>query len=262
MLRAPKRPRKRGRPKRPPIERTRTATWARSVYVAAHAVAKVHPHELEKILGADGRWLGLWSRYDKGLVSPTPERLARIDRKLPGTRRYYDSPLWSLIENRDFTRGELREYALRLGAAFRSAFIDPAHRSGGGFWRKGSNPFDLLEDLSRYIGTENTGLDALTSILIIVREAELCQDAWLYLAALCAWATTETERARHPVLRKLSDEVLDTVVEPLRTIEFADPEVDEAWKRHVKSYCLKKQAASDNFEIIDALNRLELQYTE
>jgi len=109
----------------------------------------------------------------------------------------------------------------------------------------------LLSDL-RY------GLDALTSILLVVREAELLQDAWLYLHAISTWAWAEMVAPRHPVLRAIPLQIRDTVVEPLRWITFADPEVDKVWSEHVKSYIRRKHVGQGNFEVIDALNELEL----
>lgn len=246
--------RRRGRPQRPPLEDIRTVVWAQSVCTAAGKP----PRELEPLLGRDGHWNGLWSRYVRGLVSPSEDRIIRINDKLPGTRRYFDSPLWILIENGDFTRSELLDSALWLGKLFRDMFVSDTRQAKGPFWRKRIDPFATLIESTRLIGYQPHGLDALTSLLIVLRESELMQDAWLYLSAMRAWAVAAHCKNQHPVLKRLPERFFAVVAEPLRRLKFQDRSAQACWRTHLEQYYATKKTKLARCDLIGALVALDL----
>lgn len=241
--------RKPGRPERPPLEDVRTHVWAQAVCVAAHA----DPRRLEAILGLDGRWNGLWSRYVRGLVSPAPERVIRINKILPGTRRYFDSPFWILIENGDFTRSELRDCALWLDKLFQDLFIASPRAANSLFWRNAADPYTALNESLRLVGYAPYGLDALTSILLVIRESELLQDAWLYLAGLQAWASAAHLKQQHPILKHLPDRLFGIVAEPLRTMTFPSSETEDYWRDQLTQYCIHNKVTLKTLNVLAAL---------
>lgn len=245
---------KRGRPERNPIEIYRTTFWARAVYAAA----KAPRHKLGPVLGKDGRWLGVWARYDKGLVSPSRDRLKRIEKRLPGTNRYYFCPLWGLLYQRAFTWDDLYDSVMWLNPPVRVAFIAEDESASGPFWRKATSRFDLLDELIRLLGDRKFTFDALIAILIVVREAELCQDAWLYLFAMRAWSLAPRYMTEHPVLRHFPVDLIESVLTPLRTIRFADTDADSAWSGHVAAYRKSKPYTS---HIDSSLNIIDLVRT-
>ena len=236
------------------IEYLRRKFWARSVLLAAKRPLK----ELEEVLGNDGRWNGLWSRYAKSSVSPSKDRIVRIDKILPGTARYYFSPLWTLLVNREFHRSELLTAVQFLDKRFQAAFIAEDESASGLFWRADVSLPVLLDMATHLISDEKMGLDAVTVILILIREAELRQDGASYLLSMKAWAQLEYLRNQHQVLALLPDALLDYVVEPLRYMCFAQAVVRELWDEHVEYYCWKKNDDQEDFELIDCLNWLEL----
>lgn len=246
--------RRRGRPQRPALEDIRTVVWAQSVCTAAGKPLR----ELEPLLGRDGRWNGLWSRYARGLVSPSEDRIVRINAKLPGTRRYFDSPLWILIENGDFTRSELLDSALWLGKLFRDMFVSDMRQAKGPFWRNRIDPFATLVESTRLIGYQPHGLDAMTSLLIVLRESELMQDAWLYLSAMRAWAVAAHGKNQHPVLKRLPERFFAVVAEPLRRLKFQDQPIQAYWRTHLEHYCAAKKTKLARCDLIGALVALDL----
>lgn len=225
-----------GRPERDPVEFFRTTFWARSVCVAANASAR----ELEPALGKDGHWLGVWSRYERGLVSPSRKRLIRIDKKLPNTGRYYFCPLWGLLRDFAFTQNDLRDAVMWLKPLFRRAFINDGPSSTGLFWRNKVNPIGTLDAACRLLKDSEYGLDALTTILLILREAEVMQDAWAYLQAIQAWGDVELLKSAHPVLRHFPTVLIESVLEPLLDMRFAEAEIDTLWTRHLETYRAKR----------------------
>lgn len=242
-----------GRRPRGRIEKIRTFIWARSVAVAA----KRPLNELEPVLGNDGRWNGLWSRYARSSVSPSPDRVIRIGRILPGTARYYFSAIWSLVANHEFLRSELRTAIGYLDKRLQSSFIAQDKCADGLFWRTDVSLPALLDMAIRLVGDSRLGLDAVTMILILIREAELKQDGASYLLAMKAWAQLEYRREQHEVLRLLPDSIFDYVVHPLRHMRFAQADVHKLWDEHVERYCRKKFDDRNGFELIDCLNSTE-----
>ena len=105
------------------------------------------------------------------------------------------------------------------------------------------------------ISNTTYGLDALVAILIVLREAELCQDAWLYLYAARAWADVDNRKEKHPVLRYFPTELVASVLTPLETIHFADTEAEWVWSKVVAQYRAKRKmipfSLNPNSEIID-----------
>lgn len=245
---------RRGRPERDPLEIYRTTFWARAVYSAA----KAPRHKLGRALGKDGRWIGLWARYDKGLVSPSRERIRRIDGKLPGTGRYYFCPIWGLLHQRSFTQDDLRTAVNWLNTPVRIAFLAEDEFANGPFWRKPGDKFELLGELIRSLGDRRHGLDALVAILIVLREAELCQDARLYLTAMRAWAQAANRLSEHSVLRHFPVELIESVLNPLGTIRFADTKADAAWEQHVAAY---RKSKLNILHIDPAANVIDLART-
>lgn len=228
--------------------------WVRSVEIAAQRP----PSRFEEVLGEDGRWDGLWERYARGIVSPSPNRLKKIARVLPGTDRYYLCPIWNLLRTKESTWTDLRNAVIWLGDPFRSAFIRNEHSVNGHFWRSDFSPNSILSEATRLVSDPEHGLDALTSIALIVREAELRQDGWLYLEALKAWANIDNLKEYHPVLANLSPRVLNHLAEPLRYLIFSDRELNNYWELHREHFVKRVMSSHAKFDIVDALNMLRL----
>lgn len=107
-------------------------------------------------------------------------------------------------------------------------------------WRNAADPYTALNESLRLVGYAPYGLDALTSILLAIRESELLQDAWLYLAGLQAWARAAHLKQQHPVLKHFPDRLFGIVAEPLRTVTFSSSEADDYWRGQLTRYCKHK----------------------
>lgn len=243
-------PKPRGRPTRWKFEKSRTILWSRGVKFISQTPFK----KLETVLGPDGRWNGLWSRYQRGSVSPTPERIRRIDAILPGTARYYFCPLWKLLENRTYTREELDECVWSLDPVFQKLFIAFEEPVFGKRWRNHSEESPLFTEINRLISDVRLGIDALSSLMILVREAEYLQNSEVYLRALKAFSACEEKFYDHPFLRCLNVQILDYLAEPLRHIHFSPKSLDADWKSHISSYCRIRNTNIDEMEVMDCLS--------
>jgi transcriptional regulator with XRE-family HTH domain len=223
----------RGRPPRTWIDRLRTLIWARAVTFAA---GRPSARELGDILGEDGKWEGLWTRYRRGSVSPSPARLARIAKVLPGTDRYFTSPLWELIENTECRSADLRSASAWLREPFKERFIIPDKTAKGLFWRKPSSRRQTLALATELLQHHGYAFDALTAILIIIREATLRQDGHIYLEAMAAWSRAQPVLEDHQILSQIPPKVLDRIAEEMRPVWFADDSVDIRWGQHLTYY--------------------------
>lgn len=244
-----------GRKPRTSIERVRTLIWAENVKVQA----KRSFDRLSEVLGDDGRWNGMWSRYARGLVSPTLERIERIEHALPGTARYYFSPTWMLYEHREFRWSELRQAVDWLDPRLATIFVEKNESAGGKFWRVNFSLLTALELVSHLYTDQELALDAITMTMILIRDAELRQDGVAYLLTLMTWAKLTELRSRPPAIRYLPLTFLEAVVEPLRHMWFADPELEEAWNAHVQNFCEKYSSNWETFEIIYCLDSESLR---
>jgi hypothetical protein len=193
---------------------------------------------LKDILGEDGKWEGLWTRYRRGSVSPSPERLARIGKVLPGSDRYFTSPLWNLLENMDCRSSDLRRAVFWLRPPFREQFILPDKTALGLFWRRPHDRRKTLAQAFELLQHHGYALDALTVILIISREAVLRQDGHIYLEAMAAWARARPKLEDHLILSKIPENVFDNVAEEIRPVWFANDSVDIRWGNHLTYYSL------------------------
>ena len=192
-----------------------------------------------------------------GTVSPTPDRVMRIERLLPGTAKYYFSPLWYLVENRFYSSQELERCATVLCPTVRNMGTTSKNGVFGREWRNEIDDKIFLGKAANLISDQDIGMDAVTAILIALREAELIQDSAAYLRACKAWAVMSERRKRHPILHYLSPLLLDAVVEPLRKISFFPDEINDLWRQHVENYCEIKCAGINDFEILDCLLQSE-----
>jgi hypothetical protein len=238
----------RGRPERSPIELHRTKLWAQSVC----AYAGRRPDDLTAVLGNDGLWEGMWSRYIRGTVTPSPERRKRIDKTFRGTERYYSSPLWLFAEDREYSWSEIRNAASWLKPLFRQAFIDESKSANttGKFWKTEIDRFDAIRRASMLIRDQNFGMDALTAITIFIREAELLQDGEQYLYALMAFAKAEQDIREHFILNSIPTRFFEYVLKPLRGIQFSESELEKSWSRQLTNFCEQTNATRTSLDIL------------
>lgn len=243
---------RRGRPTRKRFENKRTILWSRSVRYAVNR----RWMNFEEVLGDDGRWNGLWSRYSRGTASPMDDRIKRIDDRFPGTARYFYSPFWWLVENRMYSRDELDECVRWLHPVLQKHFMTFEQPVFGKRWATHSANSPLFTEALGLISDIKLGFDAVTALLIAVREAELIQDSMAYLRAIKAWAGIEPRRLDHPVLSYLSPYILLYVTRPLRRVRFAQPEVNDLLQNHLSEFCGRYSRRLTSMRFLDSLLEL------
>ena len=234
-----------GRPERLRFARQQTKLWATAVLV--HAGCRDFA-ELESILGTDGRWEGLWSRYSRGLVSPSIDRIRRIDKILPYTARYFNSACWLLIPNDDPQWELLQDVADELPPTLRRlTSIGDSMRFG----RIALGPYDYLNlpaQLIESMKSSGCALDALSVALLAIREAQLCRDEFGFLWGCRTLVQLSLAMGDHPIMKEFSTHWINRIVEPLRTIRFVSKNADESWRGHCR---LCAQASKQSLRSVD-----------
>lgn len=242
---------KTGRPARSKFDRARTAVWM----VAVEVHARRSRRDLEALLGPDGRWNGVWSRYDALRVSPTRDRVERIDRALPGTARFFLSGVWKLAAYPEPRPSELRQFVKELDPRIAAAFVADDRSADGMFWRRPIPWQTVLEFALHHANDEVLCLDAAMVLLILIREAQLSQDGVAYIAILQTWAKRLRLQMSFPIADALSRELFVLETKPLRGVIFADSALQERWLDHVDEYCFAhdNDIRSHNFNMMDLL---------
>lgn len=240
---------RRGRRPRWLTERLRTVLWSESV---RHASGLEYA-ELATILGDDGRVNGLWSRYKNGHGSPHADRVWRIDKILPGTARYFFCPIWALVENREYTRHELDNAIRWLMPQFRNQFAPIDSQEFGRRWLPIPDYMEHKRGIVYSVNQLEFGLDALTALVIELREAEFLEHELHYLWSASALAFAAKYMSFHPVLDYLDEAVFQIMVEPMRTIKFASTDIRELWEDRLSKFMIRKASDLDHINLLDCL---------
>lgn len=223
-----------GRPKKTLLARRQVRLWAVAVRVRAGVRSC---RDLEKRLGDDGKWTGMWSRYQRGLVVPSGKRMGRIEMMVPGTIRYYEAGFWELLENRSYRWEDLDKAIATLPPWM---FPELNRTTKFGKINKRNGIVITLRLAIRSIQNYSRGIYGLLVILVLMREAELTQDAEQYLMSLKAWAIACNNRVKHPVLRYLPREEFENVAKPIQYMEFSDPILNFHWIKYKNGYISSK----------------------
>ncbi|UMR31986.1 hypothetical protein MJ904_07360 [Massilia sp. MB5] len=251
-----KKEQRKGRPERHRFGRQQTKLWAHAVLV--HAGYQDFK-ELELLLGVDGKWDGVWSRYSRGLKSPTVDRVMRIDKQLPGTASYFNSTFWSLLANNDIRWEVLQCATEELPAPLRKLSTITDSRK---FGRCSLNTDDYLRlqyvlITSLMSPSYADGFVALIAALIAVREAELCRNELDYLRGCQVLARFAKRMYLHPVMRTFSRHWIEEVLEPLRTIQFVTRGVDDCWSMHRQRLVNKAYKTVESLDVLECLDSFE-----
>lgn len=174
----------RGRPRKSEITRFKVMAWFDAVAEASGKTAA--DLEREFAPAAHIRWeLGmeirpkLWEKYRRGEVEPRsiPSKgrktsiVQEVESRYPGTAKWLSLPLWKLADfNQTVTMDELRAVYQGMPLKIRGLIIKDDVLEGEIFWRKQTDEDELLRRLAAA-----GGLDGVTAILALVREAHVCQ---------------------------------------------------------------------------------------
>jgi len=236
---------KRGRKERSRYERVRIKIWALAVYTKV----KERGGAIEEIIGKDGAWESLWSRYYRGLVAPSTDRLNRIEAQLPGTAIYYTSPIWSVASDIAWNAPRISKGVESLCTVFYNAFVHEMELRDKGaseieeeldYWEESyeKNPTaegdNRIKELNQYwwrtefyhkvlltraydlLLDPQHGMDALSTIFLAYQECFLQKDDLAAYHFSLVWAAAEIRRREHPLLRHIPTYIFSQALEPLR----------------------------------------------
>ncbi|HEY8023085.1 MAG TPA: hypothetical protein VIF60_00875 [Burkholderiaceae bacterium] len=241
-----------GRPKKSLQDRIRTFAWARQILSRTDLI----PTELSGILGDDGKWW-LWRRYVSGVTVVPFDRVERIDRILPGTARYFTSPIWSLLDPRDFAKRELNEFIKWLPPDYLEFFKVDGDVKFGDRWQH-LRSIELLSKIYKEACMVRTELDAATALFIMIRESELIEDSesFYFLVELLAEIYFEKQSLNWYFFDVLG-RFFDTAFANAKNRQFADPAIEHVRIRKLARYV--KHRGEDRLE--DA-SYIELMLTD
>lgn len=176
-----------GRPKRTALDSVRTMAWFR-------AVERTHGGSLLSLSRSVGLESGsIWTRYRDGICSPPPPRVAAVDAVLPGTARWYESPLWSLLDVAEIGRVPLRPAMEWIEGRLRAHFVRTDSAPDELIWRtptKYVNDFFLVLSQVTQARRESPcdTLNEATALACLVHEAVIRQDPDRLTAGAEAWS--------------------------------------------------------------------------
>lgn len=242
-----------GRPRKEVWAREQTRVWATAVSVSL----KVAGLPLST-LGDDAR-SDLWSRYRQGLTTPIQERVARIEKVVPGTARYFYATAWELASNKEYCPQQLKESLIFMSASVREHFqpiIQLPAAAQGKFWRRhwdhqpsGNKDYEVPHwedddderyEFVRHIDHPVLGIDMLGAYLFLLREAEVQQNARAYLNRLSWLPEVRLRSNNHPLLSSIGSAFWLHLIEPVATMNFADPEAQTHWQMRLAQFPNRK----------------------
>lgn len=194
---------RRGRPARDAIDAARTIAW----FYAVAEVSQLHLRGLDRQFGSGTT--GAWTKYRYGQLSPSPERLAVVEEAYPGTRRYFESPLWRLIRP-----GTLGQIAPRgafewLPLPMRARFVLPNSHEETVFWRRQGALEQDIDFLLAEAEKPGQSIDAGTASLALLHEAVLMQDKVRFRACFIAWLRYLERRREHLIMLHVPGRIFD-----------------------------------------------------
>ncbi|HEX7641303.1 MAG TPA: hypothetical protein VF472_03730 [Burkholderiaceae bacterium] len=243
---------RRGRPPRNQLSPLRAKIWAYAVEYAERR----REIDLASIFAEDRNWRRNWDRYRTGVVSPSKQRVDSIAALLPGTDRYFYSPLWEILSNREYSNQELHSAASRLPPLIRRMLNFRGDAFPGMFWANLSNSYSLMKKARSQWNNYELVLDYFTALVLILRLAEQARDSRMYLLAMNFIADARGKLDEHPVLFGLPRWVFRDLVEPLRNIRFASYIDDVIWLRSKHNQMDRSRKRISNFDILFALDNI------
>jgi hypothetical protein len=162
--------------RRDEIDTLRTQYWCLQVkdklgVGTAYAVEKIiEPKAMGKTAAGEPYHVNKWSKYEKGIHTPSAPLVDKVEAKAPGTRRALDHPLWELL--RSWSKlSKTSDINIRLGQLSPEiqAVVFSIDTATGAHTRNKVHG-RLINKLAHRMG-----LDALTCLCLLLREADLLQ---------------------------------------------------------------------------------------
>lgn len=120
----------------------------------------------------------VWEKYRAGQLSPRRERLDRVNFDWPGTRKWFLTEIWRLMDEKSLlSPEELRsKFKSLLPESYQSLIF--LKRPYGGFWRDWDvqKQDGLLALIESDIQKERAREAALTATYLLIQEARIVQD--------------------------------------------------------------------------------------
>lgn len=214
--------------------------------------------QLESVLGIDGRWKDVWSRYCRGTVSPPPDRVRRVERKLPGTAIFFTSEFWTLLQAENLTWAVLHRCRAALPETLRR--LAPGAEPGvfGGFDLTQADESTFARQIFSSLHTPHGGMDALAATLYWLRQAQARRDALGTLKGFQMVAAVADMKDGNESLQTLPRVIFEDAIEPLREMRFSPPWIESVWTDHRDRYRHNVGCSKNSLDLIGCLLRLYL----
>lgn len=173
-----------GRPLRQNWEPIRSAAWATAVH---NICGRINSSSLARELGLPLTWR--LSHYMNGERPPDTSLLERVESVYPGTRRYFDSPLWKLTQFRNLGLLPIKELFFSLTPECGSNLILHDSPNQALFWRNFSKIEDELDAIRNATSRADDKLTALLSIAVLIHESVMIQDKNRLVSCVEEWAS-------------------------------------------------------------------------
>lgn len=192
------------------MEISRTQCWAAIVLRQTRLTLR----ELDRQCGAPGS--GQWSKYQRGQTSPTPDKLAQVEKIAPGTSRYYHSPLWEFLEPSSLGNRNPRELYESLEEDLRNLFC-LAVPPDVPFWRVPHETRDDVQLIFRSVSAYVKPFDTVAALVALTHESIITQNFEIFAHCAVAWQRLCTQIDNDP---KLSEGLWSAMPEDL-IVQFA-----------------------------------------
>lgn len=197
-----------GRPKKDSLSNLRTMAWFNAVSQASG----MNAYELDIFFAGRYRKYEnracIWDKYERGEVEPRtktsakgqPSIVQKVEKKFPGTAEWLKHPIWTLLGNSRMNMEEIRSVYMSLNPRLRALFImdTSTARKPGIFWRRDMPLNEIFQKLEK-----GSGLDSLTALLAMIKEAEITQYQDQHIQALLFWNTLSPKIRSVPALAPL-----------------------------------------------------------
>lgn len=168
------------------IRRLRVKVWFHAVQQKSGLSIQELEEKFSSRMSNEGWKSGIWSRYKNGNVTPRTRKGAkgqdglaqRVEVVYPGTQVWLEHRIWRVLDQAPMDLSEIRKRFDELEPPLHEIFVENPI-AGGRFWRTTvwlANGMPLI--------TDRRPLDKLYVLLLLLKEAETCQDRTRFAKAV------------------------------------------------------------------------------
>ncbi|PIQ40065.1 MAG: hypothetical protein COW58_08100 [Thalassolituus sp. CG17_big_fil_post_rev_8_21_14_2_50_53_8] len=188
---------KSGRPRKDPVEKYRVQSWfnfvsengLRSAYELEQEFS---PQNFKKDDDGNTTYPCTWAKYRSGKITPSESLLARVEELYPGSRAWFNHPIWRLLAQKppssDFLKASIAPVKPRLAKIIGEYDPTNSYRNlSSEHTYKYFYEFDLVKSFARY--SQKDSVDKLIGALALLVDSEKrqcrMQNIYSHHAVIC-----------------------------------------------------------------------------